>query len=100
VAKPCQARSPKINPPAAPKSFLLCSLLSDLISAKFADYFGLPAHTHSMIEAQTAIAPSFLASSRHRFPVSSLGSAVSEAEMNEGVIFLPQKWCKVNLTTL
>jgi len=52
-----------------------------------------------MIEAQTTFAPSFLASSLDRLPrFLAPRRCLGGAEMAERMIFLPQKWCKVNLT--
>ncbi len=45
----CQAPSAKINFHGSPKSFLLCSLFSDLCSAKFADHYAHVEHNSSMM---------------------------------------------------
>jgi hypothetical protein len=49
-APPKSLSSPRCpnNPPASRKSFILCSLVSNLCLSKFADYFRPPAHTHCM----------------------------------------------------
>jgi hypothetical protein len=53
-----------------------------------------------MIEAQTIIARSFLASSLPRSGIFPLHAAFWEAEKNKRINFLPQKWCKWHLTCL